>query len=115
MRSMLGIARSSRAAVVAAAMLIGCVGMVNAAAAAPQAKAAKADNKKHSASHKVSGVIEKVDEAGKTIVVKTAAGGEETFEVGKGATLKGMKEGAKVTVQYSEEGGKKIAHALKHG
>jgi hypothetical protein len=50
-------------------------------------------------------------------VVKTADGTEKTFELtGKAAedagkdTGKGIAKGAKVTVYYTDEGGKKVAH-----
>jgi len=63
------------------------------------------------------GTIVKVDEGTKTVVVKTADGGEKTFDysetagkdVGK-AVGAGTEKGAKVTVYYTEETGKKIAH-----
>jgi hypothetical protein len=65
------------------------------------------------------GTIEKFDAGTKTVVIKTADGTEKTFELsdkavedaGK-ATGKGVAKGAKVTVYYSEEGGKKTAHFL---
>ena len=63
------------------------------------------------------GTVEKVDEGTKTVVVKSADGTEKTFEytgtslsdTGK-AVGKGTEKGAKVTVYYTEEAGKKIAH-----
>lgn len=63
------------------------------------------------------GTITKVDEGSKTVVVKSADGTEKTFEymgdagkdVGK-ATGKGAEKGAKVTVYYTEDAEKKIAH-----
>jgi arginine repressor len=65
------------------------------------------------------GTVTKFDKDTKTIVVKTADGTEKTFEVsgkaladaGKG-TGKGLEKGTKVTVYYTEEGGKKTAHFL---
>jgi arginine repressor len=65
------------------------------------------------------GTVTKFDKDTKTIVVKTADGTEKTFELsgkalddaGKG-TGKGVEKGAKVTVYYTEEGGKKTAHFL---
>jgi hypothetical protein len=74
------------------------------------------------------GALVRVDDAGKFIVVKTAAGAEETFDLGRhvavdtekgteragAAALKAMKSGAEVTVHYSEEGGKKVAHVVRH-
>lgn len=63
------------------------------------------------------GTIEKVDKGTKTVVVKTADGTEKTFEftdnaakdMGK-AIGKGTEKGTKVTVYYTEEGSKKVAH-----
>jgi hypothetical protein len=63
------------------------------------------------------GTVEKVDEGTKTVVVKSADGTEKTFEYtgdalkdsGK-AVGKGTEKGAKITVYYTEETGKKIAH-----
>jgi len=63
------------------------------------------------------GTVVKVDKAAKTVVVKTADGTEKTFEftanagkdMGK-AIGAGTEKGAKVTVYYTEETGKKIAH-----
>ena len=59
------------------------------------------------------GTVTKFDEGTKTVVVKTADGTEKTFELtGKAAedAGKGVAKGAKVTVYYTEEGGKKVAH-----
>ncbi len=63
------------------------------------------------------GTIVKVDKGTKTVVVKTADGTEKTFDftenagkdMGK-AVGAGTEKGAKVTVYYTEESGKKIAH-----
>jgi arginine repressor len=71
-------------------------------------------------SYKVTkGTVTKIDEGTKTVVVKTADGTEKTFEytadAGKDvgtAVGKGTVKGAKVTVYYTEESGKKIAHFL---
>ena len=63
------------------------------------------------------GVVKDIDRAGKTLVVKTADGTEQTFRLTGHATedagkdmAKGTEKGAKVTVYYTEESGKKIAH-----
>jgi arginine repressor len=63
------------------------------------------------------GTIVKVDNGTKTVVVKTADGTEKTFDftetAGKDmgeAVGAGTAKGAKVTVYYTEETGKKIAH-----
>jgi hypothetical protein len=65
------------------------------------------------------GTIVKFDKDTKTVVVKTADGTEKTFEVTAKAlddagkdTGKGVAKGAKVTVYYTEEGSKKVAHYL---
>ncbi len=66
------------------------------------------------------GTITKIDEGTKTVVVKTADGTEKTFEytgnagkdVGK-AVGKGTEKSAKVTVYYTNEAGKKIAHFFR--
>ena len=63
------------------------------------------------------GTITKVDKDTKTVVVKSADGTEKTFDysrhasedVGK-AVGKGSERAGKVTVYYTEEAGKKIAH-----
>lgn len=68
-----------------------------------------------------------VDDAAKTVTVKTADGAEWTFhtseycnvETGKGVgkfgseSGKGIAKGSQVTVHYTEEGGKKVAHFFK--
>ncbi len=65
------------------------------------------------------GTVTKFDEATKTVAVKTADGTEKTFELSDNAlkdagkaTGKGVEKGTKVTVYYTEEGGKKTAHFL---
>jgi hypothetical protein len=63
------------------------------------------------------GTVVKVDKGTKTVVVKAADGTEKTFEftetagedMGK-AVGAGTEKGAKVTVYYTEEAGKKTAH-----
>jgi hypothetical protein len=65
------------------------------------------------------GTITKVDQAAHTVTVKTKDGAEETYQLSKDAVIdtgkgvvKETKEGEKVTVHYTEESGKKIAHFL---
>ena len=65
----------------------------------------------------VDGTVTKVGKDGKTVVVKAADGTEHTFDVAGHDTAeaaKGIGKGAektgKVTVYYSEEGGKKVVH-----
>ncbi len=74
-----------------------------------------------------SGTITKVDKAGHTVAVKTADGSEEVYhlskdtvvDTGKGvaagseAAGKAVKEGGNVTVHYTEDAGKKVAHVIK--
>jgi len=60
--------------------------------------------------------VKSVDHGAKTVVVKTGQGGEETYHLTDEAareTGKGLKEGGKVTVYYTEDAGKKIAHYFK--
>ena len=65
----------------------------------------------------VDGTVTKVGKDGKTVVVKSADGTEHTFDVAGHDTADSAKEigkaadkGGKVTVYYTEEGGKKVAH-----
>ena len=61
-------------------------------------------------------VIKSVDHGAKTVTVKTAAGAEETYHMADRAAResgKGLEKAGKVTVYYSEETGKKIAHFFK--
>ena len=75
--------------------------------------------------HTTEGTIEDVGAGSKTVAVKTADGAKETFVVadhatvdtGKGVTrysVAGAKKGEHVTVYYTEDAGKKIAHVFKH-
>jgi len=60
--------------------------------------------------------VKAVDHAGKTVTVKTAAGAEEVYRLTDDAakeTAKGLKTGGKVTIYYTEDAGKKIAHYFK--
>ena len=66
------------------------------------------------------GTVDKVDHDTKTVVVKTADGTEKTFEytenAGKDmgqAVGESAEKGAKLTVYYTEEGAKKIAHFFR--
>jgi hypothetical protein len=69
--------------------------------------------------------VEDVGKGTKTVAVKTADGTKETFVVADHATVstgkdvarysvKGAEKGEHVTVYYTEEAGKKIAHVFKH-
>ena len=75
--------------------------------------------------HTAEGTVEDVGKGSKTVAVKTADGTKETFEVADHATVntgkdvgrysaRGAKKGEHVTVYYTEEAGKKIAHVFKH-
>lgn len=69
------------------------------------------------------GTVTKVDKAAHTVTVKTEDGSEATYHVAKDATvesghglMKGAdyaKEGEKVTVHYTEDAGKKVAHFIR--
>jgi len=81
--------------------------------------------------HAVSGVVKSVDKTSKTMVVKTTDGTEHTIKwtdkttvkgvdasgkavaAGSVDTYQGLKEGAKVSVKYTEKGGEKTAVAVK--
>jgi hypothetical protein len=75
--------------------------------------------------HTTEGTVEDVGKGAKTVAVKTADGTKETFVVADHATVntgkgvarysaKGAEKGEHVTVYYTEEAGKKIAHVFKH-
>ncbi len=68
----------------------------------------------------VEGTVTTVGKDGKKVVVKTADGTEQTFEVAGHDTevaakdiAKGADKTGKVTVYYTEETGKKVAHFFK--
>jgi arginine repressor len=63
------------------------------------------------------GTVSSIDRGGKTIAVKTADGSVQTFKMADHATKdagkdigKGTEKSAKVTVYYTEDAGKKVAH-----
>jgi hypothetical protein len=68
----------------------------------------------------VDGTVSKIGAGGKTVVITLADGTKQTFEttghasaeIGSG-TAAGTEKVAKVTVHYTEEGGKKVAHFFK--
>src|SRR6266705_1020552 len=75
--------------------------------------------------HTAEGTVDDVGKGTKTVAVKTADGTKQAFEVSEHATVDtgkavgrysavGAKKGEHVTVYYTEEAGKKIAHAFKH-
>jgi hypothetical protein len=60
--------------------------------------------------------VKSVDRGAKTVTVKTADGAEATYHVSDRAlkeTGKGLENGGKVTVYYTEDAGKKVAHFFK--
>ena len=62
--------------------------------------------------------VNKLDHGAKVVSVKTEEGADETYHLTGNAvreTGKGIEKGTKVTVYYTEEGGKKIAHYFKAG
>lgn len=70
--------------------------------------------------HVAEGTAQKVDRGAKTIAVKTADGSVQTFhfsehvakETGED-TARGAEKAGKVTVYYTEDAGKKVAHFFK--
>lgn len=57
--------------------------------------------------------VKDVDRGAKTVAVKTADGADETYHLTANAfreSGKGLDKGAKVTVYYTEDAGKKVAH-----
>ena len=70
----------------------------------------------------VDGTVSKIGAGGKTVTIKLADGTEQTFETTGHAAAEiasstgaGTEKVAKVTVHYTEEGGKKVAHFFKKG
>ena len=75
--------------------------------------------------HTTEGTVEDVGKDSRTVAVKTADGTKESFVVADHAVVnsgkdvarysaQGAKKGEHVTVYYTEEAGKKIAHVFKH-
>lgn len=74
--------------------------------------------------HTADGTVEDVGKGTRTVAVKTADGTKETFHVADRATVdtgkgvvrysaRGAEKGEHVTVYYTEEAGKKVAHFFK--
>ena len=66
------------------------------------------------------GAVSHVDRDAKTVTVKTAHGGEETYHLAENAARdagkdvgRGAEKSGKVTVYYTEEAGRKVAHFVK--
>jgi hypothetical protein len=67
------------------------------------------------------GTVSKIDRGGKVLAVKTADGAESTYKISDHAAVdagkdtgKAVEKASKVTVYYTEEGGKKIVHFFKN-
>jgi arginine repressor len=73
------------------------------------------------------GTVVRADAAGRFVIVKTAAGTEDTFELAKDAAVEtgrgiedaaavtggAIEKGAEVTVHYADKGGRKLAYLVK--
>ncbi len=66
------------------------------------------------------GTVSKIDRGGKILAVKAADGTESTYKMSEHAAVdtgkdtgKAVEKASKVTVYYTEEGGKKIVHFFK--
>ncbi len=84
---------------------------------APEAPGAKApESPAATAQKEAAGEVVSVNPTMKTLVVKSG-GGEMTFEVKESAAgdLSNLKPGDKVTVKYSEAGGKMTAETIQKG
>jgi hypothetical protein len=67
------------------------------------------------------GTVSKIDRGAKVLAVKTADGAEATYKITDHAVVdagketgKGVEKASKVTVYYTEEGGKKVVHFFKN-
>jgi len=67
------------------------------------------------------GTVSKIDRGTKTLAVKTADGAEATYRITDHAVVdagketgKAIEKASKVTVYYTEEGGKKVVHFFKN-
>jgi Cu/Ag efflux protein CusF len=110
--------------IVRAAVLV-LVAVAVAAAATQKAQQTKKSPGPARLEQALAGELRKVDQVGKTIVVKTATGTEEVLRFTEQTTVRGLKEGAKVSelagkegthlvVHYSEEGAEKVARVINH-
>ena len=75
--------------------------------------AVEIDNVGKEGLHAMEGAVVKVDQGAKTVVVKSADGAERTFRTTDNAVVslgKGSEKAAKVTVYYTEDGGKAVVH-----
>jgi Cu/Ag efflux protein CusF len=79
----------------------------------------------HDALKTTEGTLTRVDKAGHKVVVKSAEGVDETYDLGRDSaidTKHGLvsvahftgKEGDHVIVYHTEEGGRKVVHLLRH-
>ena len=71
------------------------------------ARASQADSRVIRAEHAVAGEVRKVDHAAKTVILRTADGGDETVEFSEDAL-----EGAWAIVHYTGNGARKTAVAI---
>jgi hypothetical protein len=65
----------------------------------------------------LNGTVSEIDRGGKKLVVKSADGTEQAFKIADHAaaeTGQGVEKSAKVTVYYTEDAGKKIAHFFQN-
>lgn len=60
------------------------------------------------------GTVYKIDQKSKTIAVKSADGTVQTFKVAGNDISRGAEKSGKVTVYYTEEAGKKVAHFFEN-
>jgi hypothetical protein len=67
------------------------------------------------------GTVSKIDRGAKTLAVKTADGAEASYKITDHAVVdagkdvgKSVEKASKVTVYYTEEGGKKVVHFFKN-
>ena len=67
------------------------------------------------------GTVSSIDRGTKVLAVKTADGAEATYKISEHAAVdagketgKGVEKASKVTVYYTEEGGKKVVHFFKN-
>lgn len=71
--------------------------------------------------HATEGTVSTIDRKGKKLAVRTADGSVETYKLADHATVdagkeigKGAEKASKVTVYYTEDAGKKIAHFFEN-
>jgi hypothetical protein len=82
--------------------------------------AVEVDKVGHGGLKATEGTVKEIDRGGKKLVVDSGKGADETFRLTDHASVdagkdigKGTAQGSKVTVYYTEEAGKKVAHFFK--